>query len=298
MKLNDTSSIILIDDVSFNCKRWFLKMKVHVLHTGMVYIDRALAFKEQGMHPMPFTGWLRGKDKKMWVPVSSYLIEHPKGLILVDTGWHEDIRLKQKKHLGTLAHSMFKGYLPEGTSIAEKLQTMGVKNEDLDFVLLTHLHSDHVSGLRHVKDAKKILTSELEWKAAQKQIGYIKSMWNGIRIDTFSLTNIPHGPYKKGYDLFGDGSLYLIHTPGHSDGMFSVLVKLQRGWLVLASDVGYGERSWKEIVLPGLTTDQKSAQISLEWLKDFSNRTDCIQVITNHDPKIKQGIINEKGEYV
>jgi N-acyl homoserine lactone hydrolase len=71
-------------------------MKVHVLNTGKVYIDRALAYKEKTLHPIPFTGWLRGKTKKMWVPVSSYLIEHPKGLILVDTGWHEEIRFNQK----------------------------------------------------------------------------------------------------------------------------------------------------------------------------------------------------------
>ena len=38
--------------------------------------------------------------KKIWVPVSSYLIEHPKGLVLVDTGWHEEIRLNQKKTSG------------------------------------------------------------------------------------------------------------------------------------------------------------------------------------------------------
>lgn len=221
-------------------------MKVHVLHTGKVYIDRALAYKEKTLHPIPFTGWLRGKTKKMWVPVSSYLIEHPKGLILVDTGWHEEIRFNQKKHLGSLAYSMFKGDLPEGDSIAEKLDSLGIKSKDLDFVILTHLHSDHVSGLKHVQDAKKILTNEIEWKAAHKRIGYIKSMWNGVSIDTFSLTNIPYGPYKKGYDLFGDESLYLVHTPGHSDGMVSILVKMRNGWLVLASDVGYSENHGKK----------------------------------------------------
>jgi N-acyl homoserine lactone hydrolase len=266
-------------------------MKVHVLHTGKVYIDRALAYKEKTLHPIPFTGWLRGKTKKMWVPVSSYLIEHPKGLILVDTGWHEEIRFNQKKHLGSLAYSMFKGDLPEGDSIAEKLNSLGIKSKDLDFVILTHLHSDHVSGLKHVQDAKKILTSEIEWKAAHKRIGYIKSMWHGISIDTFSLTDIPYGPYKKGYDLFGDGSLYLVHTPGHSDGMVSMLVKMRQGWLVLASDVGYSEKSWEEMILPGITTDKKAAYLSLKWLKDFSKRKDCIRVIANHDPAIMPGII-------
>ncbi|MCM3124387.1 MULTISPECIES: N-acyl homoserine lactonase family protein [unclassified Mesobacillus] len=266
-------------------------MKVHIMHTGMVYIDRALAFKEKSLHPIPYSGWLRGESKKMWVPVSSYLIEHPNGLILVDTGWHDEIRTAQKRHLGRLASSMFKGDLPEGDSIAEKLEHMGIKSKDIDFVLLTHLHSDHVSGLRHVQDAKKILTSEIEWKAAHKRAGYIKSMWSGIPIETFQQKNIPYGPFNKGLDLYVDGSLYLVHTPGHSEGMFSVLVKSNNGWLLLVSDVGYAEKSWKEMILPGLTIDKKTAQKSLEWVKDFSSKTDTIRVIANHDPAIKQEII-------
>ncbi|MFC7371109.1 N-acyl homoserine lactonase family protein [Fictibacillus iocasae] len=266
-------------------------MKVHVWHTGSVYIDQALAFQENSLHPLPYSGWLRGKSKKRWVPVSSYFIEHPKGRILVDTGWHEEIRTNQKKHLGRLAYSMFQGKLNKGESVLEKLTNYGIKSHDIDYVLLTHLHSDHVSGLKHVKDAKKILTSELEWKAANKKIGYIKSMWDGVPIETFEFSEIPYGPYKRGLDLFGDGTLFLVHTPGHSDGMFSILVKMSEGWLLLASDVGYSKKSWEDMILPGVTTNKVYAKESLKWIKEFSNREDCIQVIANHDTEIEPRII-------
>ncbi|MBP2079131.1 N-acyl homoserine lactonase family protein [Oceanobacillus polygoni] len=266
-------------------------MKIHILHTGKVLIYRSLAYKERGLHPAPYTGWLRRKENKMWVPVSSYLIEHPKGLILVDTGWNEDMRLNQRKHLGNFAYSMYKGELPEGKSIAEQLYSLGVSSKELDFVILSHMHSDHVSGLRHVKDAKKILTSKIEWNAAQKKLGYIKTMWNNIAIDTFELMDIPYGPYKEGFDLLRDETLYLVYTPGHSDGMISTLVKMKNGWMVLASDVGYSERSWKEMILPGITTDRKAAYQSLKWLRDFSLKRDCIKVIANHDANVKPQII-------
>jgi N-acyl homoserine lactone hydrolase len=267
-------------------------LKIHILHTGKVYIDRALAFKENGFHPMPYTGWFRGQNKKMWVPVSSYLIEHPKALILVDTGWNEEIRVNQKKHLGRFSYSLYKGELSQGNSISEKLHTLGIKSSDIDYVLLTHLHSDHVSGLRHVQDAKSILTSALEWKAANRKIGYIKSMWKGIPIDTFNLTDIPFGPFNKGLDLFGDGSLYLIHTPGHSEGQFSILIKMDKGWVLLASDVGYSRKSWDQMILPGITSNKKHAKQSLEWIRDFSNRDDCIDVFVNHDPEIEPHTIS------
>lgn len=269
-------------------------MKVHILHTGSVWIDRALAYKEKSLHPAPYTGWFRGIEKKMWVPVSSYLVEHSKGLVLADTGWHEEIRINQRKHLGSFAYSMFKGELPEGESIVEQLNKLGLKSKDLDIVILTHMHSDHVSGLKHVQDAKRIMTSDIEWNAAHKRLGYIKSMWKGIPIETFGLMDIPLGPYKKGYDLFGDETFYLVHTPGHSDGMVSLLIKIRGQWLVLASDVGYSERSWRDIVLPGITTDKRAAYQSLKWLHDFSKRPDCMKIIVNHDSKIKPGVIEIK----
>lgn len=265
--------------------------KINIWQTGSVYIDKSLAFNEKTLHPAPYTGWFRGKSKKIWVPVSTYLVEHPKGNVLIDTGWHEDIRINQKKHLGRFFYSMFKGSLPEGQSIKEKIRRFGIETKDLNYVILSHMHSDHVSGLKHVADAQTILTSKLEWEAAQKDFGYIKTMWQDVTINTFTFDNIPFGPYKKGYDLFGDGSFLLVYTPGHSKGQISFLISTTKGWILLASDVGYAERSWKEYILPGLMVDKKAAQKSLKWVQEFSRRNDCHKVIANHDPSIKEKVI-------
>ncbi|REE78641.1 glyoxylase-like metal-dependent hydrolase (beta-lactamase superfamily II) [Paenibacillus taihuensis] len=265
--------------------------RIHVWHTGEVYIDQSLAFREKTLHPLPYTGWLRPRAKKRWVPVSVYLIEHPSGLILVDTGWHTEMRENQRKHLGAFASSMFKGRLPAGEAVHEQLSRYGVKAADIDYVLLTHLHSDHVSGLKHVSEAKQILVSEPEWNAAQRGIGYIKSMWQGVNVTPFEWTQIPYGPYKLGLDLFQDGSVYLVHTPGHSAGQFSVLVRTKQGWVLLASDVGYGAASFAHGILPGSTTDKKAARRSLDWVKEFMAREDCLMAIANHDVEIKPQII-------
>jgi glyoxylase-like metal-dependent hydrolase (beta-lactamase superfamily II) len=53
---------------------------------------------------------------------------------------------------------------------------MDIQPSQLDYVILTHLQVDHVSGLDHVKEAKRIMTSEIEWKVAQKQIGYVPAL--------------------------------------------------------------------------------------------------------------------------
>lgn len=258
---------------------------VHVLQTGAVNIDRALAFRERTWHPAPYTGWFRPKSKRAWVPVSTYLIEHPEGPVLVDTGWHTDVRSNQRAHLGLLASSMYWGRLPEGKAIYEQLSGLGVSPADLRAVVLSHLHSDHVSGLEHVADAEEILVSRPEWDA-RNDFGYIPSMWDGIEIDSFELEDIPFGPFETGLDLFGDGAIYLVYTPGHSQGHVSVLANTASGWVLLAGDVGYASRSWEEGILPGVTTSDEEMAASLDWVSEFAAREDCVAALANHDPEV------------
>ena len=256
---------------------------VQVLHTGTVTIDRALAYRESTIHPLPYTGWLRPRSARIDVPVSAYLLEHPSGPVLVDTGWHTDMRTDQRRHLGWLASSMYSGDLPPGQAVSEQLDRLGIAPDDLAVVVLSHLHSDHVSGVELVDSAKRILVSSPEWDA-RTDFGYIPSMWNGISIEPVELTAIPYGPFGSGLDLFGDDSVYLVFTPGHSRGHLSVLAKTRAGWVLLAGDVGFSARSWEEHILPGVTTDDETMAASLAWVREFAAREDCTAAVANHDP--------------
>jgi N-acyl homoserine lactone hydrolase len=102
--------------------------KVYVLHTGELTYDQSLAFKELDVIPAVHH---RGKEYQQKVPVSSYLIEHPKGNIVVDTGWHEEIRTNPKKHLGEDLYQFIEYKLPEGHSIKEQLAAKNLSPEDI-----------------------------------------------------------------------------------------------------------------------------------------------------------------------
>lgn len=268
--------------------------RIHILYTGSVRIDRALAYREHTFHPMPYTGWMRPASAQITVPVSAYLIEHSQGPVLIDTGWHTDIRVDQRRHLGLLASTMFQGFLPEGEAIHEQLNKMGIREHDIEAVVLTHLHADHVSGLKQVTGAKRIIVSEFEIEAAERSPRYTRTMWQGVKLDSFRLKSIPFGPHQLGLDLFGDESIFLVHTPGHSHGQLSVLVRLSRGWILLASDVGYSSKSWEEMRLPGVTDNRGEAEHSLLWVRDFASHSDCLGVFANHDPDISPMIIEDE----
>ncbi|MNI31005.1 N-acyl homoserine lactonase AttM [compost metagenome] len=261
---------------------------IHVLHCGQVQTDIALPFNEHTINPIAYTGLFRPRKYQNRLPVSAYLIEHPKGRVLVDTSWHTDVRGDQRKYMGRIHYQINKAILPAGEAVDEQLLAMGIRPKDLDYVILSHLDIDHASGVKLVKEAKHILTSDIEWKAApNSRIRYLQHMWQGVNLETFQMSPSGYGPAGRAFDLFGDGSVILVHTPGHSKGMVAVLIRREGRFVLLASDVGYASRSWEQMILQGVLVDKRLALASLEWVKKMSGTPGCIEVLANHDPGVK-----------
>jgi glyoxylase-like metal-dependent hydrolase (beta-lactamase superfamily II) len=275
------------------------KIKIYVLQTGCVCVDPAIPYKNSSINPIAFTGIFRNPNNRIWLPVSAYLIEHPKGLILFDTGWHREVnpngkysRIAQIKHMRLYRYIVNQAKLPEEQAIDEQLNGMGILPSDLDFVIMSHLDIDHASGLKHVKDAKKILVSGEEYDDAKKYpLRYAKEMWDGVTFSIFQFKNTGIGPRGKSFDLFGDGSIQLVNIPGHSNGLTAILVSNNKKYVLLFSDGGYATKSWKESIIPGITVNTKQATDSIIWIKEMSGKPECLESLANHDPDITPHII-------
>ena len=67
-------------------------IKIHVLECGEVGVDPAVPDRSISGSPIAYTGLFRSRKRRIWIPVKAFLIEHPKGLILIDTGWDSAVR--------------------------------------------------------------------------------------------------------------------------------------------------------------------------------------------------------------
>ncbi len=274
-----------------------MSIKIKILHTGKVYVSNSLPFKDKVKNPNPFQLSLLslyGRRNRVWLPVSAYLIEHPKGILLVDTGWHREIspngeydRIAQVKHLGVGHFLINQGVLPIGQSVTEQLEKLNIKPKDIDYVIMTHLHTDHASGLRQLKDAKKILVSRDELQDTQKfPIRYVKSMWEGIDFETFDFKENGIGPVGESFDLFGDKSIELVKIPGHTSGLTAIKINVGEKFVLLYSDGGYAKKSWQEMIPPGTALDENLAMKSLEWIRQMSLDENCVESLANHDADV------------
>ena len=268
-------------------------IKVTVLQCGMVKLDSSALFREDGaFYPWCMAGWFRSKKKHLLtVPAFAFLIEHPNGKkIVYDTSWGSAVRTHALKEMG-VSRLVDTPVLPEGACVNERLAQLGYRTEDIDYVILSHMHIDHAGGVLDMKGAKKFMVSWPEYEAANKGglSAYRRNMWEGQRFDFIDYTDCGLGPFGQAQDLFGDGSIMLIATPGHTVGHTSILVRNNGKQLLLAGDCGYARKSWQQHILPGLLRDAEKMDKCLRWVKQFyDTEPGLIDVISDHETELEQ----------
>lgn len=280
------------------------KIKIHVLRTGLVRVSPYLPFGGDDCSIIKASGFTTPKKDWIWLPVFSYLIEHPKGLILFDTGWHREMspegvydKRAQIKSLGSwFLYQINQGCVAKGETIDEQLEQMGIKASDLDYVLLSHLDCDHANGLRQVKDAKHILVSKAELNGTRRwnlqiMIRFQKRWWEGCNMQTFDW-NGTEGPVGKSYDVLGDGSLVMVNIPGHSEGLCALKIRNEEGkYVLLFADGGYATKSWRDMITSGITLDKRLQRQSLQWIREQSLSPECIESLATHDTEVQPHVI-------
>ena len=280
------------------------EIKIHVFHTGEVCVAPELPFGGEHCSTIKASSVFAKKSERLWLPVSSYLIECAHGKVLFDCGWHRDMspsgefdKKAQIKSLGSLPLYMTnQGKIEKGAAIDEQLALLGICPADLDLVLLSHLDCDHANGLKLVADAKQILVSKdellfAENKTPVNRIRYNPAWWHDTNMQTFDW-NGTEGPAGKSYDVFGDGSLVMVNIPGHSKGLCALKITNSDGrFVLLYSDGGYARRSWEQLITSGIADDKIAQKHSLQWIREQSLNANCVESLANHDPDVQPHII-------
>ena len=193
------------------------EIKIHIFHIGKVCVAPELPFGGEHYSALKASGVLDRKSKRLWLPVSAYLIECAHGNVLFDCGWHRDMsphgvfeRRAQIRSLGSLPLYFTNQVVVESSAaIDEQLAARGVEPVDWDTVLLSHLDCDHANGLKLVADAKKILVLKDELRFAENgspvnRIRYNADWWRGTKMQTFDWNGLM-GPAGRSYDVSATG---------------------------------------------------------------------------------------------
>lgn len=240
-------------------------MRISCFSTGRVRPKR----RERGPRRYMPGGW-----SPQTLPVNVFVIEHPSGLCLFDAGqtalagqpgylprWHPFLRLARFE-LG-----------PEHEAAAQ-LRLLGVSPSDVRWVVLSHLHTDHVGGIGGFQQAD-VVVSRIEWERASglagRLRGYLPQYWPaGLRPRLVDFEGPPAGPFATSYDVAGDGLMLVVPAPGHTPGHVAMLV------------CDAGRPRW--LCAGDLVHDPDELREAAADVHAFCQAED-VRVLTAHDPR-------------
>jgi len=233
------------------------------------------------------------RSRQSWIPVPAFLVEHPgAGPVLIDTGFDPSMAIDPALTMGRAAAAVYNFRIAPGNSIASQIGALGIDAADVGVVVMTHLHFDHASGVGQFPNAT-FVAARREWGAAvaprARLRGYYPQQLEGATdwrlLEPDGPTAEPFAGLERTIDLFGDGSVRLISTPGHTPGHLSVLLRLRGRNALLTGDAAYDRRTLDGERLPLLMADEADFERSLDELRRFVDFDPDALVIPGHDPE-------------
>jgi N-acyl homoserine lactone hydrolase len=239
------------------------RMKVYALTCG--WIRSALG------------NFLEGAHGSIRVPVPCFLIDHPKGKLLFDSGMHPDTQHDAHGRLGFIADHYTVEFQP-GEEVGARLRALAIDPGEIRWLVQSHLHFDHCGGNAQIPNAT-LVVQRREWEAGHDSDLRQRMAYDARDYDLGHDLQLIDGEH----DVFGDGRVVCLPTNGHTPGHQSLLLRTEAGEIVLAADACYLRRTLEQLHLPPVAYDPDTMVVSLQKLATL--RAGGARIVFGHDPE-------------
>ena len=238
------------------------QIRIHVLDCGNIEVTDLAVLSD--------TGEYAGKQASVKDPC--FLIQHPKGLLLWDTGLGD-------YRLGKEPESMGPFRLGVSVSLKSQLEKLGVTAQDITFIAFSHLHGDHIGN------ADQFTRSTWLWQEKELASFLAKGNPQGIRSQLLvAQKKALKQVFSGDHDVFGDGRVQILSTPGHTAGHQSLLVKLDSGPVILSGDLYHLKANREHERMPVFNFSRAETLASMRRVETLAKNLKA-RVIIQHDPE-------------
>lgn len=271
-------------------------MRIHAIRTGSVKIKSAQVEGHGRNRMRRQLAIYADRSWTEWLATYAWAIEHPEGVIVVDTG--------QGAHLletGNSFHPFLRWEVvfqidPEEEA-GPQLRALGIGPRDVKKIVLTHLHMDHDGGLAHFPNSE-ILVAPGEIRTASgwagRIRGYLPHRWpSWFDPAPLELAGESFGPFERSRRLTHAGNIVAVATPGHTADHVSVIVRDGDTAVFLAGDTSYTESLMLARRVDGVSPDRRMSSATLDAIEHFARLRPTVYLPT-HDPQSGVRLANRR----
>ena len=220
---------------------------------------------------------------KVYNPYFVYVVTHPKGTLLFDTGAHPDLATNPEARLGDAAADFQVQLAPEDR-LDRRLGGIGLAPNDITDVVVSHLHFDHAGGLCSLPQAN-VFVQKAELAFAFDPPVYQRGAYVRPDFDC----GIPWHELDGDHDIYGDGRVVVLSTPGHTRGSQSLMVRLDSQVIILLGDAAYLLSKMRKRLLPGLLWSPDVLISTWDRIEALEREHEAF-LITSHDLDFRERI--------
>lgn len=240
-----------------------VNMRLYTLDCGLTQFTDGDVFSDTG----------EDAGKQMALPTPCFLIQHGRDWVLWDTGLGDQ--------LAALPHGVekFGGRFTVKRTLVSQLAQLGLKPDDIHYVALSHIHFDHAGNVDLFAKATFIIPA--------KELAAARGKPTPFGVDPAQIATLDQAPIITAdgdYDIFGDGTVTTLATPGHTAGHHSLMVKLPSSGVVLISgDLWHTRENYQKSLVPRIN-DRTNTMASMDRLARIKANTQA-RLVIQHAPE-------------
>jgi len=271
------------------------EVKVHAVQTGLISVKENF-LNQKGPDALSKLNIALGHSYADFMPIWVWVIEHPEGIIVIDTGDIEEASYSDFYKNETIASKLIlkimsnKRKISKNDGLDEQLIRLGFRPEQVSRVILTHLHGDHTDGLKFFPN-NEIIVNEAEYKKPYGNLPTTYPKWFKPTLVNFLKDRVD--VFDVAYPLTKSEDVLLIPTPGHTYHHASVLFKTDKEHILFAGDASYKHQQLLDNRFGGANIDFVQSQKTYHNILQYAEKNPVIY-LPSHDENSANRLVNRE----